>query len=1149
MDSLNILIVGESSESIDIMSTLSGTRHNVFVNEVPSTIHIALIFDSFNSSYLKRMNNNTICLSFNPTLSEAIPNLYQCHFIEPKEGEIQTHQSFIIDTEIGTINNNFAQCYGALAFAGFDIKFGQNDMSNFKPLLAMSSLMSTELKKDKILGIKKNNDQDEYTVLSSENEALENFHLIIALDCTGSMGSSIENIKNSLQKIVGAIKVKFPNIIISFYAFRDFCDPQVINKTILKKDVNVILEAIQAERANGGGDEPEAHKTCLAEILDDVQQSYMKMTNVCLLITDAPPHILKISNSSEGRKENDYLLQMKSKAFYATDWVKLGQTLSDEGIQVFSFLTTENLQTLNLVSFMSAKTNGISFIIPHLPDVFEKQILSIISGLVNADEGEAQKIIEGIVMTSFEDPDGISNEDSFFDAPQKTQRINDKNQIKAAVTEKGLLMRLKPSDRGARRATITTDELVQTGKTAIKGLKSLYAYLNGSQTAFTTFEKQPFTFIGNQLKADMPSEKWLTDSNLSCICSMMNYLDAFEELLEFDEDGEDATDVLSLISVIGNFIISYPFLFELNEEGKFNMQDAWPIFLKDASTAYTMSFTSLFNIIEKNSKTSEDEDNSQIKKFRDFVTKTERSGIVPICEDKIGTYILRILDSTKWLDALVSYGLHRHIEPLPSITRATCCAFINKVAYQGFINNQVINESQKTALNKVYNTLLAMNSLGCNSMMSEFRQSFEKLTIPYNAFAPQNPFNCSSINKILNCFFQLHNEIVQCENINFLNSFFYQAIHEYISLKVPYLEKIHQEKLINMIFDEVSVNPVEFEIQNPLETKDPRLLTNFTYHELSHFKINNYAVFLFKLVWSLIRNDDKFVQPSELQLTSSLAQALVIQPRSFKFIKLQNDEKTNDNDDDVYEIDPMFAQNDPIEVLRTACFLYFKRIKSDEINSLQCKRYEFLVNENVSKLINAIRLIDMNEFQNVLLEGSKFDWMKTSLKLTMTNCKIAFRRIINEVKRLEPNAFDFYKEVLFILVIGKSEDFVWEVNRTFRDVDLIYEYIDQFLGNDEEIKNEIVQRFTRPMPNRHYHHRIYCPYQNFYTEEYARARIICNIAPNFFFEGNPDISFALNHSLIRKLSHKDGSPSDLEIYKFAESVIEELNTLKKNQSK
>ncbi|KAK8839232.1 hypothetical protein M9Y10_032161 [Tritrichomonas musculus] len=955
------------------------------------------------------------------------------------------------------------------------------------------------------------------------------FHLIIALDCTGSMGSAITNIKNSLSNLVSIIKNEFPNVIISFYGVRDYCDSKVITKKTFMNDCIDAKFVISQETARGGGDSPEAHKTCLAEMIMDIRERAQDMINVCLFITDAPPHF-RNNGSNNYSSEQRYLSEKQIK--FAQDWIELSKMLDYEGIQVFSFLTDDYHSTTKPFSVLSYLTHALSFIIPNSSATFEAQMKSIIFNLINNTDAT---IVDGIKMllpgedcTTYEKEDDLSK--------STVQNIYDKEEISKALAEKRILMRLKPSERGAKRVMLSSKELIQKGTITIKALKSFFKIMNGDNSGYKFLdETKEFTLISKQMKEAKPSKEWLNETSVSCIFSMMTLTDAFDELNSFDEEKAEAEEnIVNLVKIIGNFVIGYPFLFQLNEDGKFNMQDSWPIVLKDVSTSYTMSISSLFDIIQNEKEPSEE----IISQFKDLIGTNEKSGIVPICSDVLSSFIIKILDVTKWLDALVSYGLHRHIEPLAAITRATCNAFICRLLYQSFKDKEgKISVNEREALELVAKTLEAMNSKGCKDMMFEFESKLKDNEIPFNAFSPQNPYNCNGINKLLNCFFQLKPLIATADH-DFMIKFFHQAINETVSIFVSNIDEKKRDEYISQIFPRIELDPENYEEQNPLELAEPVNFKEFQFNIIEPNLSSRFSIFLFKTIWSLLRSDE-FEAPSPLLITSFIAQSNIMK-KSFKYQKVGNKKENNKDEEEMYEIKPIFATQDPNEILRIACFFYLKRINAENILALQDNRKQYLIKEAVELLIEPFRNCDLDEFWTKLNEGFQLYWMEEPYKLSMIDAEQIFTTIIDKVKRVDPQFKKFYRNVFLLIALGKDkESHSWCLTNNYRNVNVVQQYVDQFLDGSEKVMDYYMNNLCRPMPNRHGHHAVYCPNQLEYTEEYARKRLLCAIAPFRLIEGIPRTIYSIKYKTIAALSKKIGAPPYEDILEFAESLKNE----------
>ncbi|KAH0794053.1 vWFA domain-containing protein [Histomonas meleagridis] len=1101
---LKIVIYGNVSEATDFAAAFESKQIKTFLNTNPNEpIDVLIVFNQIDNAITPLITDKTIIFSFDSSLTFKTGEIHFC--------KLTDSMTITLQEEIPNISKEFHRAFGILSLVGIKIIFSKDTSCTFSALFAASTThdkSKDETPKEKVILI---------------DPKTTTFHLIIALDCTGSMSSEITNIKDNLISIVNTIKREYKRILISFYGFRDYCDPKVINKTIFKDNPQTIIQAIQKECATGGGDGPEAHKTCLYEIYSDIVSYRKPLTSICIFISDDKPHIQGTSWTNEYKQEKKAL-----EGTFASDWVSLAQNLNSIGCQIFSF--SPNSYNIKPMTIMSKITHGLCFTIPKNSQQFRQQILSIIGGLISSGDFDIVQGIEMIVTSNdIEDETEINK--------IVTDNVKEKDDIKSHIIETGKLMRLDPSSRGAKRAVISSAELFVNGKITIKALKSLYKLCQGNQAAIDYFLNNEFGYlkkIGESLKNDSPSLDWLTSSTISCICSSETYCDSFEELMEFDE--EDITnDIIQIFKIIGKFVIGYPFLFELNPDGDFNMQDAWPIHLKDVSTAYTLSIESLYSILEHS------ESHTEISQFKDLIARDQKSGIVPIVypNDKLGMYIIKILDATKWLDSLISYGLHRHIEPLPSITRSVCCNFIITLCFNSFKqNSKELSISQKSAINNILLMMESMVSIGCREIAESFKTSFKNFEIPYDALSPQAPYNCSTINKLLNVIIQLKNEIKELD-IEYVQLLFKQIIYEYIAMRAIFLDENAFPDLLNKIFDDVKVDINDVENQNPLESSNPEKLNKIGIHIYTDHINIQFPLYLISTIFKFIRPDDEFIPPTDMELTAAFAQSLIMYPRSTKYIA---SEKTS-------ELNPKFKLIDARKSLLILLQLYAKKVKIEELLTLQENRRQYLTNEIIKMIINSFRNCDIESLFNALHNGYKLYWMRNSYKLEMKDCQKIFDGILDQVKKPLPNSQTFYEKTFYLLSLGEVDEMVWEKLTSFRNLETIMQYLERFLPDNDEILEKYKEKCARPLPNRHSHHPFYCPFQDYYTPEYARSRIICSIAPFYFVSDLPHHVNPINDVVIHALSLKSGAPKRDEIYKLALEISDEMEKIIENEKK
>lgn len=124
--------------------------------------------------------------------------------------------------------------------------------------------------------------------------------LAFAMDTTGSMGSYIDTARNNIRQIVEEIVAKeSSDVRLALVEYRDH-PPQestfVTQVHDFTSQVRDMKEWLDASRAKGGGDEPEA----VADALHDVLKLSWRpeATKICVLVSDAPPHGLMTSGDS-----------------------------------------------------------------------------------------------------------------------------------------------------------------------------------------------------------------------------------------------------------------------------------------------------------------------------------------------------------------------------------------------------------------------------------------------------------------------------------------------------------------------------------------------------------------------------------------------------------------------------------------------------------------------------------------------------------------------------------------------------------------------------------------------------------------------------------------------------------------------------------
>ena len=111
------------------------------------------------------------------------------------------------------------------------------------------------------------------------------------VDATGSMGDELEFLKMDLKKVIAEVQKTNTQLKISTATvfYRDEGDEYVVKHSSFTEDINQTTEFISQQRADGGGDFPEAVDKALVQ-LNQLQWQPEARTRIAFLVLDAPPH-------------------------------------------------------------------------------------------------------------------------------------------------------------------------------------------------------------------------------------------------------------------------------------------------------------------------------------------------------------------------------------------------------------------------------------------------------------------------------------------------------------------------------------------------------------------------------------------------------------------------------------------------------------------------------------------------------------------------------------------------------------------------------------------------------------------------------------------------------------------------------------------
>lgn len=135
-----------------------------------------------------------------------------------------------------------------------------------------------------------------------DNAALD---LVVAFDTTGSMSSYIGSVKKHVEKLVGDLFSKTPNLKMKIVAFGDYCDMEsesVFGKAYqfsqLTDNQNDLVKFVKSAKDTSGGDSDEFYELVIKKIVEETEWREGAKKSV-LLIGDAAPHRVGYSFSSK----------------------------------------------------------------------------------------------------------------------------------------------------------------------------------------------------------------------------------------------------------------------------------------------------------------------------------------------------------------------------------------------------------------------------------------------------------------------------------------------------------------------------------------------------------------------------------------------------------------------------------------------------------------------------------------------------------------------------------------------------------------------------------------------------------------------------------------------------------------------------------
>lgn len=117
-------------------------------------------------------------------------------------------------------------------------------------------------------------------------------NIAFMIDATGSMGDEISYLQAELNDVINRTKKALPKVDLSMASvfYRDTTDEYLLKNFNFTSDISNIISFIQKQKANGGGDYPEAVIEGLDASINQISWNEDAKTKLLFVLLDAPPH-------------------------------------------------------------------------------------------------------------------------------------------------------------------------------------------------------------------------------------------------------------------------------------------------------------------------------------------------------------------------------------------------------------------------------------------------------------------------------------------------------------------------------------------------------------------------------------------------------------------------------------------------------------------------------------------------------------------------------------------------------------------------------------------------------------------------------------------------------------------------------------------
>ena len=129
-------------------------------------------------------------------------------------------------------------------------------------------------------------------VVPSTSAAQQRADIAFIVDATGSMGDEITFLKSDLVDIISRAETVRPSVTMRTAAlfYRDEGDDYLTRHTDFTEKLDETARFVSQQRADGGGDYPEAVHTALEQMLQNLAWDSQARTRLAFLVLDAPAH-------------------------------------------------------------------------------------------------------------------------------------------------------------------------------------------------------------------------------------------------------------------------------------------------------------------------------------------------------------------------------------------------------------------------------------------------------------------------------------------------------------------------------------------------------------------------------------------------------------------------------------------------------------------------------------------------------------------------------------------------------------------------------------------------------------------------------------------------------------------------------------------